>query len=156
MSKKMYTIKEEYSWLQLEKDIKKMAIEICKLGKPDMVICISTGGWIPGRLLKNHISADYLSIGCLAYNEEGNFTGEITITQELPNNISLEGKNILIVDEVCETGITLKTVANYLSSFNPNSIKSAVLHLKDHAKYKADFFVHLIKDKWIVYPWSNV
>jgi hypoxanthine phosphoribosyltransferase len=156
MSKKNYSKYDYYSWEQLERDIKLLANLITKDNQPDVVICISTGGWIPGRLLKNYLNASFFSIGCLAYNEDGNFSGKIRLTQSFGSEIDLQDKNILILDEVCETGGTLKMVTEYIRTFGPSRICTAVLHLKENAHYKADYYVHLVSDKWIIYPWSKV
>lgn len=156
MSRNKYLIVEDYSWFQLEIDIIALSQKIKKEFEPDVVICISTGGWIPGRLLKNYLSASFYSIGCLAYNEEGNYTGSVSIKQKLSIDIDIFGKKVLIVDEVCETGNTLKMVTEYILTFNPLKVFSCVIHQKNHAEFKADFFVYEVCDKWIKYPWSKV
>lgn len=157
MSKKNYTKKIRYSWEELEHDVKAISYKVLKDFEPEIVICISTGGWIPGRLLKNYInSATYYSIGSLAYDEQGNFTGKTDVIQKLSTGINISNKKVLVIDEVCETGGTIKTVTEYLRRLNPKEIKTAVLHLKSHAEYKADYYAHLETDKWIIYPWSLV
>lgn len=156
MSIRDYIIKEKYSWDMLVQDIETLANIILKSYKPDVVICISTGGWIPGRLLKNHIPAIYYSIGCLAYGEDGNFSGKIQLIQKFGDDLSLVGKKILILDEVCETGKTLQVISEYIRDFNPLSIKTSVIHQKEHSDVKADFYLYSVKEKWIIYPWSLV
>jgi hypoxanthine phosphoribosyltransferase len=156
MSRIKYSIIENYTWEQLQSDIEILAEKIRTEFNPDIVICISTGGWIPGRLLKNFFNASFFSIGCLAYNEEGNYTGAIKITQSLGSEIDLSGKNVLLIDEVCETGGTLNQVSDYVKTLNPLKVRTGVLHLKEHAIFKADFYVYEVRDKWIKYPWSKV
>ena len=52
-------------------------------------------------------------------------TGKVKITQDISDNV--EGYDILIVDDIVDTGTTMKFVKEYLTKYNPNSIKSCVL-----------------------------
>lgn len=156
MSINEYVKKEIYSWDMLLHDMEILATKVTKEFKPDVIVCISTGGWIPGRIMKNHIPAIYYSIGCLAYKEDGNFSGNIRLVQKFGDDVHLEGKNILILDEVCETGNTISRVEEYLRNFKPLDTKTAVIHQKSHSDTKANYYVHWVEDKWIIYPWSLV
>jgi uncharacterized protein len=155
MSKKNYTEFIHYSWLELETDIRILSEKISSSFSPDIVICISTGGWIPGRLMKNYINAKYYSIGCLAYDENGNFTGQYNITQGISDDLAIN-QNILILDEVCETGGTLLKVINYLTPLSPRTIYTAVIHKKKSSIYTPNYYLYQIEGKWIIYPWSKV
>lgn len=54
-------------------------------------------------------------------------TGEI-VGLKLVGNSDLSGKNILIVDDICDGGMTFIKVAEALKAFNPNQIDLAVSH----------------------------
>ena len=62
--------KVHLTWEEIHESVKGLASEILSEFKPEVVIAISEGGWIPARLLKNHIRCPYFSVGCKNYDEE--------------------------------------------------------------------------------------
>ena len=58
--------------------------------------------------------------------------------------------NILIVDDISDTGRTLKQF-----KFEEN-IYTATLHWKQSSEYQPDYFWEIAyENEWIVYPWEN-
>ena len=65
-------------------------------------------------------------------------------------NVKLVPGNILIVDDICDTGKTLKRF-----KFEDN-VYTATIHYKTSAEYKPHFWFKLANEnKWIVYPWEQ-
>ena len=56
--------------------------------------------------------------------------------------------NTLVVDDICDTGITLK---------NTIGVYTAVLHYKQHTScYKPNIYATLHEgDEWVIYPWER-
>jgi hypoxanthine phosphoribosyltransferase len=60
--------------------------------------------------------------------------------------VSRINKDTLVVDDICDTGETLKnTVGMY----------TATLHYKKTAGFTPDFYSKEVGDEWIVYPWER-
>ena len=58
--------------------------------------------------------------------------------------------NILIVDDICDSGKTLKKF-----KFEEN-VYTATLHWKQSAEYQPHYFWEIAyENEWIVYPWEN-
>jgi len=58
--------------------------------------------------------------------------------------------NILIVDDICDSGKTLKRF-----KFEEN-IYTATLHWKQSSEYQPNYFWEIAyENEWIVYPWEN-
>jgi hypoxanthine phosphoribosyltransferase len=77
--------------------------------------------------------------------------GDLIINSELMLDIS--GRDVLLVDDIFDTGHTLKNVVEKLHEFNPNSVKSAVLlrkHGRQEAEYEPDFAAFDIPDEFVV------
>jgi hypoxanthine phosphoribosyltransferase len=65
-------------------------------------------------------------------------------------NVKLITGNILIVDDICDTGKTLKPF-----KFEPN-VYTAAIHYKTSAMVEPNFWFKLANEnEWIVYPWEN-
>jgi len=96
----------------------------------------------------------------LAINRGGNIIGTIlSHTLDIPLTIitatqELKGyKNVLLCDEISDTGLTLKRVALHLNEAKIN-YKVATLHMKPDTQYTPDFCISTIKE-WIVYPYER-
>jgi hypoxanthine phosphoribosyltransferase len=72
-----------------------------------------------------------------------------------PVNVAVEGKKILLIDDVNDTGKTLLAASQHIQRLNPKLLKVAVLHEKENTVFKADFIAEkMIKWKWLVYQWA--
>jgi len=133
---------------------RKLAHKIQDSGfKPDIIICIARGGYIPARLI-----CDYLDIYNLASIRIKHYTGsDKSEAAQLidPLSIDIQGMKVLLVDDINDTGDTLQVALDYLASFNPIEIKAAVLHHKVISTFVPDYFSQkIIHWRWITYPWA--
>jgi hypoxanthine phosphoribosyltransferase len=121
--------------------------------KPDIIVGIARGGWIPARILSDVLYMESLqNIRIEYYTDVGVRGKEPKITQPLSG--SLEGRSVLIVDEIADTGDSLYHAINHVKSLGVEEQRSAVLHLKPTSRVCPDYFmVHT--SKWVVYPWEN-
>jgi hypoxanthine phosphoribosyltransferase len=77
--------------------------------------------------------------------------GDLIINSELMLDIS--GRDVLLVDDIFDTGHTLKNVVEKLHEFSPKSVKSAVLLRKQgrqETDYEPDFTAFNIPDEFVV------
>lgn len=153
--------KVKYTYNKLHNLVKKMANEIDDQGtKIDIVIAIATGGWIPARILRTFLSHNgkfpkpLYSIGIINYDSDDNLLDHPTIVQDLPDSIEFKNKNVLLVDEVADSGGTFVKAQDYINKLSPKSLITAVIHLKDKSKFKPDFIGEKAGNNWIVYPWD--
>ena len=135
---------------------------------PEVIIAISGGGLVPARLFRNHLNIPIFTVCIKFYDEEKDIRvgDEPEIWQWLDTNAlrRVRGKRILIVDELCDSGSTLKCCVKEVSrTCEPNNISIAVLHHKSaipHEEIKNipevdHYFVgQYTGDAWIVYPWE--
>ncbi len=121
--------------------------------KPDIIVGIARGGWIPARILSDVLYAETLqNIRIEYYTDVGVRGKEPKITQPLSG--SLEGRSILIVDEVADTGDSLYHAIEYVTELGVSEQRSAVLHLKPTSRVIPDYYM-VKTSNWTVYPWEN-
>lgn len=153
------------SYNQIHKTVRRLSEEIKDAGyNPDVIVAIGTGGFIPARMLKTYINRPIYTVG-ISYYDENNKPKEqpekIQWIDEVENK--LEGKKILLVDEVDDSRITLEYCLRELLSHKPSEIAVAVLHNKNKLKEGkipekvSHYFVGDELDNiWICYPWDAV
>ena len=120
----------------------------------DIVLGISRGSLPPARMI-----CDFLNIKTLTSIQIRHYTGggeakeNVTITDS--SNVDLDGKNILIVDDVNDSGKTLEAAHKHASSANASLVKTAVLHEKERTSFKADYTGSDLSGwKWLIYQWA--
>jgi hypoxanthine phosphoribosyltransferase len=138
--------------LDLAKNIKAKNIKI------DKIIAVSRGGLIPGRILSSLLANKNLSTIRVTFYIRPNQTKETPhLVEDLSTDVT--GKTILVVDDVLESGKTLKLAYNYLMERGAKKIYTAVLINKfvdgKEKQIEPDFFSMEITNKWIVYPWEK-
>jgi hypoxanthine phosphoribosyltransferase len=124
--------------------------------QPDTVVAIARGGFVPARFL-----CDFLQIGKLAsirvqhYKAGAHMEAQARVT--IPLSIDIDGANVLLVDDVNDSGKTLAAASSHLQGFSPASLRTAVLHEKTDTVQAADFRVIVVREwHWILYPWAVV
>ena len=121
--------------------------------KPDIIVGIARGGWIPARILSDVLYMESLhNIRIEYYTDVGVKGKEPKITQPLTG--SLKGRSVLIVDEIADTGDSLFHAINHVKALGVEEQRSAVLHLKPNSRVTPNYSMVHTKS-WVVYPWEN-
>lgn len=91
------------------------------------LICILKGACIFLADLARAIHRDaYIDfMGISSYGKERTSSGEVRITKDL--DISLAGADVLIVEDIIDSGITLNYLTNLLKARSPKSVRVAAL-----------------------------
>ncbi len=140
-------------------DIIRMSLKLARKIKesdfrPDIIVALLRGGLVPARILSDYLNINRIFVvGVTFYVDVGKTSDKPVITQ--PLNVNLSGSDVLIVDDVADTGETLILVKEHINALGAGSIKIATLHKKPWSKIKPDFFVDET-DSWIIYPWEYI
>ena len=147
--------KLNYTYNDIERDCKLLFEKIKESGyKVDYILGVSVGGLpisvIMTRLLK---TKNLLTIGLSSYDDKTQ--KELKIINR-PCKEYLENKNVLVVDDILDNGITLGFVKRLLiNEYNVKSVKLlSLLVNKNHCKFHPDYYA-LETDKWVVFPWDK-
>lgn len=119
---------------------------------PDVIVGIARGGWIPARLLADFYgNRRTANIKIEFYDDTVRASEDPIITQEISENV--EGKVVLVVDDVADSGKSLIAAVEHIKKMNPKEIRTATLYYKRHSILKPDYFIKETK-AWVVYPWE--
>ncbi len=120
--------------------------------RPDVIVGVSRGGWPPARVLSDLLDSPNLAnVRAEFYLGVAETKAEPTITQ--PLSVDVKGKRVLIVDEVADTGKSLKLVKEHVSQKAPVQAKTATVYYKPWSIVKPDYY-EKETSLWIVFPWE--
>jgi hypoxanthine phosphoribosyltransferase len=68
-------------------------------------------------------------------------------------SVKTRGKRVLIVDEVADTGKSLKMVREHIVQEGAEEVKTATVYYKPWSVVRPDYFAKETSD-WIVFPWE--
>lgn len=120
---------------------------------PDIIIAIARGGLLPAGALAYGLGvklSDAMNIEF--YTNVHETLPDPVLLAPLLDTESLKSKKVLVVDDVADSGRTLKLAVEILSDKDCD-VRSAVIYEKTRSIHKPDYaWRHT--DEWIVFPWS--
>ncbi len=138
---------------QVDVALDKMAAAITKKlsDRNPLILCVLTGAIIPtGHLLTRlnfPLQLDYLHVTRYGDNISGGKLDWLSA-----QNDSLQGRNVLIVDDILDEGVTLKAIIEHCKNAGAAAVFSAVLVEKCHNRktgVKADFVGMQTEDRYL-------
>lgn len=150
-----YHIDELISEIDVDNRIKEMGEQISKdyQGKEVHLICILKGSSFFTCELAKRISVpvtlDFMSVS--SYGGDTKSSGVVKIVKELDE--SIEGKNVIVIEDIIDSGRTLSRLLQLLSERNPESIKLCTLLDKPDRRVvdvDVDYVGFKIPDEFVV------
>ena len=148
---------ELVSWGQVHRLSRRLAFRVRDGGfRPDLLVAIGRGGYPVARLI-----SDYLGIMDLTQIKVEHYRGthkEPVARVRYPIPAPVDGRRILLVDDVTDTGDSFAVALEHLRSRgSPREVLTAALHHKTVSPYVPDFYAHkVIRWRWIIYPWAII
>lgn len=147
--------RETMDWATYGRAARELAQSVADHGfQPDIILAIARGGLFAAGSLGYALSVKNLYVMNLEF-----YTGvgeRLDVPVMLPphlDKLDLRDARILVVDDVADTGHTLKVVHEFCQDVVSESM-TAVLYEKSHSVVKCDF-VWKKTDLWINFPWST-
>jgi len=120
--------------------------------KPDVIVGVSRGGWPPARVLSDLLDNPNLAnVRAEFYLGVAETKGEPVLTQ--PVSVSVADKRVLIVDEVADTGKSLRLVREHIVEQGACEVKIATVYYKPWSVVKPDYYAKETS-RWVVFPWE--
>jgi hypoxanthine phosphoribosyltransferase len=141
------------SWNQIYGMLLNLADKIRKNGfEPDIIVGVSRGGWPPARVLSDLMdNANLANVRAEFYLGVAETKEKAVLTQ--PVSMSVEGKRVLVVDEVADTGRSLELVREHILENGAVEVKIATVYYKPWSIIKPDYY-EKETSSWIVFPWE--
>ena len=122
-------------------------------GNPLVLIGILKGSFIFLADLARHLTIPVTIefIGASSYGAGTVSSGDLKVTT--PVNLDITDKHVLLVEDIVDTGLTLKKIVKHLESMGPKSVKiCAFINKKERRKERIsiDYFGHIIEGGFLV------
>ncbi|MGC8975856.1 MAG: phosphoribosyltransferase [Thermoprotei archaeon] len=141
------------TWKKIYEASLKLALEIVREGlEVDLIVGILRGGYIVARILSDLLGTDNIGVVEVKFYKGIEERAERPIITQ-PLTADVRGKNVLIVDDVVDSGRTLEIVTEQVRLRGARSVRTAVLFYKPRSIIKPDFFAQETND-WVVFPWE--
>ncbi|OGL30505.1 hypothetical protein A3F37_01365 [Candidatus Saccharibacteria bacterium RIFCSPHIGHO2_12_FULL_41_12] len=130
-------------WQTVDNNVKILASKIKQ--KPDIIVAVVRGGLIPARLL-----AKYLLVKEMYTLTVKKQDGKRLVVSSI--NEDLAGKNVLVVEDVLETGMSLVVAKEYIESLG-GIAKTTALFIQPDTKIIPDYYLE-VKQEVPIFPWD--
>ena len=139
---------------QIQKRVGEMALEIRKDFPDDLhVIAVLKGAFIflsdLVRHIPGHVSLDFMALS--SYAKGTTSSGEVRMLKDLET--PLDGRNVVIVEDIVDTGLTLHYLLEILHRRHPKSLRTACLLSKPSRRQvdvKVEYIGFTIEDRFVV------
>lgn len=145
------------SWDQFHRDCKALAWRLAGIsdanGEWEAIIAITRGGLVPSAIIARELGVRKIETVCIASYHEYKDQGNLVVLKEISGEIKNAkdgGKNILVIDDLTDTGATAVKVREML----PNA-HFATVYAKPSGKPTVNTYVtEVSQDTWIYFPWD--
>jgi hypoxanthine phosphoribosyltransferase len=121
--------------------------------KPDVIVGITKGGWVPARVLSDLLEIpDLVTVRVEFYLGVAETRNEPVLTQGV--SAAVTGKKALIVDDVADTGKSLQLARERVLQQGATEVRIATVYRKPWSLIKPDYY-EKETSCWIVFPWET-
>jgi len=120
--------------------------------KPKTLVALARGGLLIGLWLSHKLNVPLMILSVKSYDDLGNQGS--TVLMNTSYTVPLQSP-ILIIDEVCDKGLTLNVVKNHFESIGVG-VKTATLLYKPHSIIKPNWSVEQVNNEtWVTFFWEK-
>jgi hypoxanthine phosphoribosyltransferase len=139
---------------QIQKRVAELATEIRRDFPDDLhLVAVLKGAFIflsdLVRHMSGHVSLDFMAVS--SYAKGTTSSGEVRLQKDL--DTTLDGKNVVIIEDIVDTGLTLNYLQDILRARNPRSLRTACLLSKPSRRrtdVKVEYIGFTIEDRFVV------
>ena len=143
----MYSKELSYTWKEFVMDclsIKKKKYDV------DAVVAITNGGYYPGAFMAARYGLPLHTISASSYKDKKKSK---LLVGKVPS--TLAGKRVLLVDDIIDTGSTMRGVTSKLYESNIDVCDIVVVFKRYGTNYQGDSLKRVKKGVWVKFPWEE-
>ena len=146
---------EVLGWERFGEAAQELASAVANDGyQPDIILSIARGGLVAAGALSYALDVRNLHVmNVMFYTGVDERLDMPVVLPPVPNSVDLKDAKILIVDDVADTGATLKVVHDFCADHVAQA-RCAVLYEKPRSLVKCEY-VWQRTDRWIEFPWAS-
>jgi hypoxanthine phosphoribosyltransferase len=142
------------TWEELDRLVRVLADQLA--GRHyDVMLAITRGGMVPAGMLAYRLRLRDIVVAAVEYYDDAGQPGPHPTFLQFPADPLLRGREVLVVDEVWDSGTTIHAVTERVRQAGGHPT-TAVLHYKPaHSVVPGRPDVHAVEtDRWVVYPFK--
>jgi xanthine phosphoribosyltransferase len=143
------------SWDQFHRDARALAWRLASAGPFNAIVCVTRGGLVPAAIVARELNVRLIETVCIESYVGIGRQGELRILKEVARKVidvgGGEGKGVLIVDDLVDTGKTARIVRDSIPQAH-----FATVYAKPMGRPMVDTFItEVSQDTWIFFPWDT-
>lgn len=130
------------------------------------VLAVARGGIVPAMIIARMLSVDDIALIKARHYQGMRMDDDVSIAfitplQDIQSKIDRcrrEGRVMLLVDDIADTGLTIRVITGILDGKEGKSkdVMIATLYIKPRSVFKPDYYAEICRDdEWIVFPWEQ-
>ena len=140
------------TWRQIHSLLLSQAETIRKSNfKPEAIIAVLRGGWVPARVLADQLETPIGTVSVEFYVGVAETREAPVLTQGV--SVAVAGKAVLIVDDVADSGESLKLVKAHVLQQGATEARVATVYYKPWSAVKPDYYMRETR-RWVIFPWE--
>ena len=143
------------SWDQFHRDARALAWRLADAGPFAAVVCITRGGLVPAAIVARELNLRVVETVCVESYRDYKIKGGLKVLKSVAESVAAigggEGRGVLIVDDLVDTGQTAQVVRALLPQAH-----FAAVYAKPAGRPLVDTFItEVSQDTWIYFPWDT-
>jgi len=140
------------SWDQFHRDARALAWRLNAAGPFTALVCITRGGLVPAAIVARELGLRVIETVCIESYNDDKTQGQLRVLKGVSDSVAKlgDGKGVLIVDDLVDTGATARVVREMLPKAH-----FATVYAKPAGRPLVDTFItEVSQDTWIYLPWD--
>ena len=143
------------SWDEFHRDARALAWRLAEAGPFEAIVCITRGGLVPAAIVARELNIRLNETVCVVSYQDYKRQGELHLIKGVAAEVARigggEGRGVLIVDDLVDTGKTAQIVRAILPKAH-----FAAVYAKPMGRPLVDTFItEVSQDTWIHFPWDT-
>ena len=143
------------SWDAFHRDARALAWRLAAVGPFEAVVCITRGGLVPAAIVARELNLRIIETVCVTSYGAPGTQGKLEVLKPPAERLVAmgggEGRGVVIVDDLVDTGNTARIVRGLLPKAH-----FAAVYAKPLGRPLVDTFItEVSQDTWIYFPWDT-